>query len=284
MFQRLAAIQVHLFPLYFNRLSLKMFSFMLRRAHPGTFVLSMIGALLLSLVSPLYAYTVQPLVFTLDTNGSGAGRVVTIANDQNTDITIQISMYSMEVTPQGEENRRLAEEDFLVFPPQAVVDAGRNQNFRVKYIGDPSIGESAVYRMHVEQIPIDVEKAAEGETKIGVQLLANFWGLLNVKPKGAIANVTVDSIKATGSDKWRLSLSNTGTDFARLQKADWLFDDGDAQTLVKGSDLGDFGVSSILPGGKRILEITPPNGFDPAKTKIEVGVSDKQKELLANRK
>ncbi len=49
----------------------------------------------------------------------------------------------MEIGPQGELGYEPAEEDFIVYPPQATIPKGGAQIFRVQWIGDPTVKRAA---------------------------------------------------------------------------------------------------------------------------------------------
>ena len=70
-----------------------------------------------------------------------------------------------------------AGDEFLVFPPQAVVPAGATQSFRIQWVGEPNIQKSQSYMFSVNQLPV---KRKAGES--GVQVVFNFGVIVSVAP------------------------------------------------------------------------------------------------------
>ena len=78
--------------------------------------------------------------------------------------------------------------DIVVFPPQAVIQAGQTQTFRIQYVGDPVLARSKHYYATVAQVPV---RGREGES--GVQVVFNFQVLVNVGPQGVKPALRVQS-------------------------------------------------------------------------------------------
>jgi fimbrial chaperone protein len=115
------------------------------------------------------AMTVQPVVIDLQTAGRGMSQVVTV------EITIQ----ALELTSEGVKPTGVDPGDLLVFPPQALIEPGQTQTFRVQFVGDPELARSKHYYITVAQLPV---KLPEGQSAI--QILYNFQVLVSVAPSG----------------------------------------------------------------------------------------------------
>ena len=76
----------------------------------------------------------------------------------------------------------------MIFPPQALIEPGQTQTFRLQYVGDPALAKSKHYYITVAQLPV---KLPEGQSAI--QILYNFQVLVSVAPAGIKPQITVQS-------------------------------------------------------------------------------------------
>ncbi len=134
------------------------------------------------------AMTVQPVVVDLQTSGGRMSQVVTVENTFSTQLPVEIQIQELELTPTGVKQTGKDPGDLLVFPPQALIEPGQTQTFRIQYVGDPALARSKHYYITVAQLPI---KLPEGQSAI--QILYNFQVLVSVSPSGIKPNIVVDS-------------------------------------------------------------------------------------------
>jgi len=125
------------------------------------------------------AMTVQPVVIDLQTAGRDMSAVVTVENTFATPLPVELSVQELELTPEGVKQTGRDPGDLLVFPPQAIIEPGQTQTFRVQYVGDPALAKSKHYYVTVAQMPV---KLPEGQSAI--QILYNFQVLISIKPAG----------------------------------------------------------------------------------------------------
>ncbi|MDE1918134.1 MAG: fimbria/pilus periplasmic chaperone [Sphingomonadales bacterium] len=139
--------------------------------------------------------TVQPVVINLQTNGRGMSQIVTVENSFATPLPVELTVQQLELGPDGVKATGKDPGDLLVFPPQALIQPGQTQTFRVQYVGDPDLKTSRHYYITVAQLPV---KLPQGQSAI--QILYNFQVLVSVAPNGAKPEIKVT--KATiGHDK-----------------------------------------------------------------------------------
>lgn len=183
---------------------------MARNSWLGCSAVAALGAL----SAPAQAYQVSPMISDLAPSGSAASTVLRIQNDSDKPITIEMVAEKRSFDEQGSEQRTPADDDFVLFPPQAVIPAGATQAIRVQYVGSPSLTHSETYTVTVKQVPVQLPN--EGQT--GVQFLFNFSTLANVIPAGAKADVRVAGVEPVGSG-YRVRLTNRGTSYANIAAA-----------------------------------------------------------------
>lgn len=138
--------------------------------------------------SPAWPMTVQPVVIDLTAIGSGMSRVVTVENTFATRLPVELRVEELAFENGQLVNTHKDPGDLLVFPPQALIEPGQTQSFRVQYVGDPDLAQSKHYYVTVAQLPV---KLAEGQSAI--QILYNFQVLVSVTPANARSAITIVS-------------------------------------------------------------------------------------------
>lgn len=144
----------------------------------------------LALAPPSWAMTVQPVVIDLQTAGRGMSQIITVENTFATPLPVELTVQELELTETGVKQTGRDPGDLLVFPPQALIQPGQTQTFRVQYVGDPALARSKHYYVTVAQLPVQLP---EGQSAI--QILYNFQVLISVAPGGAKPKMTVDNAR-----------------------------------------------------------------------------------------
>lgn len=145
-------------------------------------------------VQAAHAMTVQPVVIDLQTAGRDMSQVVTVENTFSTPLPVELTVQELELGPDGVKQTGKDPGDLLVFPPQAIIQPGQTQTFRIQYVGDPTLAKSKHYYVTVAQLPI---KLPEGQSAI--QILYNFQVLVSVAPSGVKPKITVQGAELTMS-------------------------------------------------------------------------------------
>lgn len=132
------------------------------------------------------AMTVQPVVLDLQTAGRGNSQVIMVENTFATPLPVELQIQRLELTDDGVKLTGVDPGDLLVFPPQALIQPGQTQTFRVQYVGEPDLAESRHYYITVAQLPV---KLPEGQSAI--QILYNFQVLVSIGPQGGKPDLAV---------------------------------------------------------------------------------------------
>lgn len=171
-------------------------------------LLWLMGAAVGMATSPAAAMTVQPVVVNLTTAGRGMTQVITVENTFATPLPVELRVQELAVDETGVKLTGVDPGDLLVFPPQALIQPGQTQSFRVQYVGDPDLAASKHYYVTVAQLPV---KLPEGQSAI--QILYNFQVLVSLAPAGLKPALAVKSAEighnADGKPVPVLVLSNT---------------------------------------------------------------------------
>lgn len=138
------------------------------------------------------AARVSPMILELQPRGGGAVARVELTNDSDRDIPFEARVMRGEISEKGDLNLIPADEDFIVFPLQTVVQRRSQQVFRIQYVGEPDLAKSAIYYLSVQQVPVQFEPG-----KSQVQVVVNYNILVNVVPKDSRPEPTVISATPT---------------------------------------------------------------------------------------
>jgi P pilus assembly chaperone PapD len=147
-------------------------------------------AAMASLVAPITAeaMTVQPVVIDLATAGRAMSEVIIVENTFDRPLAVELTMQSLELTEDGVHATGQDTQELAVFPPQAVIQPGERQNFRVQYVGDPVLAKSKHFYVTVSQLPVQTDEGGAN-----IQLLYNFQVLVSVAPGDAQPSITISS-------------------------------------------------------------------------------------------
>lgn len=141
-----------------------------------------------AIASTASAMTVQPVVIDLSTAGRAMSDVIIVENTFDRPLAVEASTQTLELTEDGVHATGDDSGELAVFPPQATIQPGERQNFRVQYVGDPALAKSKHFYVTVAQLPVE---AVEGASNI--QLLYNFQVLVSVAPGNAKPAIAISS-------------------------------------------------------------------------------------------
>lgn len=173
-------------------------------------VAALVSIILACVSAPSHAARVSPMIVELQPSGGGAVARVELTNDSERDIPFEARVMKGEISEVGDLTLTPADEDFLVFPLQTVVQRKSQQVFRIQYVGEPSLDKSAIYYLSIQQIPVQFEPG-----KSQVQVVVNYNVLVNVVPKNSkpIAKVVsaVPTLKQNPADTDNASPENSSS-------------------------------------------------------------------------
>jgi P pilus assembly chaperone PapD len=217
------------------------------------------------------AISVVPMVLDLSVAGKSAHQSFTVANDGVRPLPIEILVSRLELGLDGEQSAKSSQENFLIYPPQAMIPPGGSQVFRVQWIGDPEIGESQTYRFNVSQVPV---KLPEGTS--GIQIVMSFGVTVNVAPlQGTSDIVVMGAAPFKGKDGKRLTaltVKNPGNKHAYLkQSAIHLSGGGWSAEMTPEEIAQKVGLGIVQPGKQRrfILPVEVPSGVSKIQATVE---------------
>lgn len=175
------------------------------------------STVVLGISSAVYAMTVQPVVIDLTTSGRGMSQTITVENAFEKPLPVELRMETLDLTIDGVKATGQDSGELAVFPPQAMIQPGQRQNFRVQYVGDPVLARSKHFFITVAQLPVQ-----STDTKSNIQLLYNFQVLVSVSPDGAKPALAVASAEigkdAEGAPAPVITVSNASVAHGYLSR------------------------------------------------------------------
>jgi fimbrial chaperone protein len=144
------------------------------------------------------AMTVQPVVLNLTVGGRSMSQVVTVTNSFTYPLAVELRAEELVLDASGVRSTGKETGDLLIFPPQAMIQPGQTQSFRVQFVGDPQLARSKHYYVTVAQLPVQLQQGQSA-----VQVLYNFQVLVSVSPAGAKPSIRVDRAEIQRTENGR---------------------------------------------------------------------------------
>lgn len=219
----------------------------------------LIGASAMLAPAAAHAHRVYPMTYELAPTGSAASTVLRVENTTDRPITLEMKVERRAWDEAGNETRTAADDDFIILPPQMIVEPGKTQAVRVQYAGPPLADDTAMYVVGVNQVPVQDPNA-----ETGVQFVINFGTAAYVVPAGAKTLLNVVSVEpASEPGMMKVTLENAGARHAPLGNTTFTFTNGAGQRMVlTGDPLREALVASVVPShGRRVYMIKASEGF-----------------------
>lgn len=197
------------------------------------------------------AFEVSPMRVVMGAGGSQSQTMIRVANTTDAPLPIEVTIKRRIVTTDGEQSFEPEGRNFTIFPPQALIQPGQVQAFRIQYIGPPELANSESYIASVTQLP--VQRAGED----GVIVVYSFGVALYVVPSGATEDpVLVEASSTPG--KLSITLRNEGTKHAFLTNDRIEISSGQGFVLEGDALSGAVGNPILPPGALRRFEFDLP--------------------------
>lgn len=197
------------------------------------------------------AMSVTPIQVEMKSAG-GPRAQVTVTNDAKEPLPVEITIEKLSLSESGDRKTSKAGDDFLVFPPQAMIPPGGSQVFRLQWVGEPEIAKSETFLMSVNQVPVKLPKG-----KSAVQIVMSFGVIVNVAPpKGApalkVVGTGVTSDKKSGKRHPTVTLENASNVHALLPEGSLQVAGGGWSHTFSSRELSEkVGIGLVQPGKKR---------------------------------
>ncbi|UWZ99124.1 fimbria/pilus periplasmic chaperone [Vibrio splendidus] len=133
------------------------------------------------------AYEVSPMYLELEDQGRNSQGSYTIINPEDYPIAVEASVFKMKRDSENVETLTPADKEFLVLPPQAVVKSNQSQLFRVRFIPNQPLDQTATYRVIFTQLELEDELDEESN----VTMVIEFATLVFISPTDSTPDASI---------------------------------------------------------------------------------------------
>jgi len=134
---------------------------------------------------------VEPLFLEIAPSQSAAIRVRNTSEDA---IPVEVLVFKRDIDAAGNQTRIPADDDFIIFPPQASLKASATQVFRLRPL-DATKTNSQSYYISFRQVPAKLEPSEQNGAR--VQVVFSFDAAVHVVPRKAKSSVSLKTAKAS---------------------------------------------------------------------------------------
>lgn len=221
--------------------------------------------LLLVSTQPSLAFKIEPISRTFTPTGSNATQSYELTSDKLQPEAVEITIVKRKMDLDGKETYEPADDDFLIYPPQIILQPKTSQTVRVTWLGDPAPQQEIAYRLVSKQVPINLKKPEIGKTNRTagkVEVLLTYMGSLYVRPENVQSKVVVDSVIVQNDKKGKpaiaLVLDNQGSARASLRTFSLNLTSGSKTVTLKPDQVEAIKSQTILAKSKRRFVFSYP--------------------------
>jgi fimbrial chaperone protein len=212
---------------------------------------SLIAGTALSLAATFaHAMSVTPIQIEMATVGSTRPQF-SVTNDAKEPLPVEIQLQALKLDENGGRKLEKAKDNFLVFPPQALIPPGATQVFRLQWVGDPAIAQSESYMLSVNQIPVKMPAG-----KSAVQIVMSFGVVVNVAPPQGLPDLKLVGSGVTTDKSGKrfptITVENKSKIHALLPQSTINLKSGAWTRSMAASEISEkVGIGLVQPGAKR---------------------------------
>lgn len=225
--------------------------------------------LVLVRINPALAFQFRPMSQVFAPSGANATRAYEVVNDNEERIAVEVTVVERHMDLDGAETYRPAEDDFLIYPAQLILEPGATQVVRVSWLGDPAPTQELAFRLVAEQLPIHLVDPSQppAEKPVGqVQILLRYLGALFVRPEGVQATVEIEAVVPQGDSQLAVTLANSGNASASLQDLSLTLTAQGQSVTLSPEQLKDVVGTTVLAGQSRRYLVPRPAGLPQGPT------------------
>lgn len=199
-----------------------------------------LGLLVFSLhVQYALCFTLTPMRSVLTLPADIGGETLRLRNPRKTDLPVIFEIFERKVHEDGSEETVPAEDNFVIFPPQAVVPAGKTQALRVQWVGG-ALSQSRSFILFARELPLSLN----GQEKAGINTILRVGAAIHVTGSGFSSKPELVSYRPA-NEGVVVSVANRGNEYLYINELGLKFENRE----VGGSDLGSAAGRTLLPPG-----------------------------------
>jgi len=221
------------------------------------------------------SYQFQPISQVFAPSGSKATQSFELVNNGTDRVALTVSFATLERDERYVESNRDAEDDFLAYPAQMILEPGVRQTVRVTWLGTPNPARELTYRIVVTQVPIPRldPRTADDQAQGQMQIMLSYRGTLFIRPPKAAPNVVLQAAELTteadGHRGLAIVLENAGTAVGLVKACSvhLVPTAGGPSVTLAPAALTALHNTRVLGGGKRRYVVAWPTELTPGPVK-----------------
>lgn len=199
-----------------------------------------IGLLIFTLgAQDTLAFTLTPMRSELTLPADMGGITLRLNNPRKADLPVVFEIFERKVNEDGSEESIPADDAFVVFPPQAVVPAGKTQAVRVQWVGG-ALSESRSFHLFARELPVNLN----GRPQSGVKTVLRVGAAINLTSRGFASKPELVHYRPE-RDGVLVSIGNLGNEFIYVSELGLKF----GSEEIGGADLADAAGRTLIPPG-----------------------------------
>lgn len=221
-------------------------------------------------LAPAAAMSVTPVHVEMGPAGSTARTQITVTNSSDQPMPVETALEKLSLDEAGNRRTTKAGEEFLVFPPQAIIPPGGTQVFRVQWVGEPMLERSESYLLSISQVPVKLPK---GPSRL--QVVMSFGVVINVAAAEGTASLKIvgtgTTTDASGKRRPTIIVENSSKMHALLPDGSLSISAGGfSHTLSQAEMREKIGIGLVQPGKRRkfVLPVELPKGTETVQASL----------------
>ena len=217
----------------------------------------------LLLVTPLWAYEVSPMRIFLQPSRGQTSATIAVNNIRPDPLPIEVKILRRIVKDDGTQTFEPADNDFVVFPPQAEIAASQSQAIRIQYLGTVA-EQSEGYVVQITEVPVN---RLDGS---GIQFTYNFGVAVYVQPNRPRIRLNVEN-PVVSQGRLRFRVSNAGNDFGFINGQTLEYKIGGKTVSIDRDTLTTLVENPIIrPGGYRDFDFPVEGATDGQPVQVKL--------------
>jgi fimbrial chaperone protein len=165
-------------------------------------------------------------------------------------------MKERSITKRGEEKLSPEKQDFIIAPPQTILDPGEQQVVRLQYVGPASLTSEAAYRLIADPVQVRKPEQMDG-TKVNI--LFRYEASVYVTPENTKPDLIAEDVKLAQGDGANttlvVSFKNQGGRHILPQNLEPVVTTGDERVPLTDASVETFRKTNFLAGSTVVLQL-----------------------------
>ncbi len=221
-------------------------------------------------------YYLSPSSLSLIHDGSPVSGSFEVVSTGNEPVALEISILERRMDIHGFEDRPSAENDFLVYPPQILLQPGDTQAIRLTWLGTADVDFERAYRLIADQLPIKFgnQKNDNRDMVVNINSLFRYVATVYVTPDSAHPEIQLKASHRAveESDKLVLSFENSGTAHQLLRDLRVTLEAGGKRVSLGPSDMPNVTGQNVLARHKREFLLPWPSQLPVSELEVSFDV------------